>query len=136
MKQKPPYGMAGWTKAGRSVLIYDEYDIWEVAPDGSTATKLTNGAPEQIRYRYVKLDPKEEFIDLDKPVYLSLYGQWTKRTGYARLTKTASGANGRPPVVDGQSRQPPGQGQGCSTCSRTSWRTSTYRRTISPPGAI
>jgi dipeptidyl aminopeptidase/acylaminoacyl peptidase len=91
VKQKPPYGVAGWSKAGRSVLIYDEYDIWEVLPDGSKSTKLTNGAPEQIRYRYVKLDPKEEFIDLDKPVYLSLYGQWTKRTGYARLTKTAAG---------------------------------------------
>ena len=91
VKQKPPYGVAGWSKAGRSVLIYDEYDIWEGLPDGSKATKLTNGAPEQIRHRYVKLDPKEEFIDLDKPVYLSLYGQWTKRTGYARLTKTAAG---------------------------------------------
>jgi dipeptidyl aminopeptidase/acylaminoacyl peptidase len=95
VKQKPPYGVAGWAKAGRSVLIYDEYDIWEVAPDGSKAVKLTNGAPEQIRHRYVKLDPKEEFIDLDKPVYFSLYGQWNKRTGYARLTKTAAG-----PTVD------------------------------------
>ena len=91
VKQKPPYGVAGWTKAGRSVLIYDEYDIWDVLPDGSKATKLTTGAVEQIRHRYVKLDPKEEFIDLDKPVYLSLYGQWTKRSGYARLTKAASG---------------------------------------------
>jgi dipeptidyl aminopeptidase/acylaminoacyl peptidase len=91
VKQKPPYGVAGWTKAGHSVLIYDEYDIWEVLPDGSKATRLTNGAPEQIRYRYVKLDPKEEFIDLEKPVYLSLYGQWTKRSGYARLTTSAAG---------------------------------------------
>lgn len=95
VKQKPPYGVAGWTKGGHSVLIYDEYDIWEVLPDGSKATKLTNGATEQIRHRYVKLDPKEEFIDLDKPVYLSLYGQWTKRTGYARLTNSAGG-----PTVD------------------------------------
>ena len=95
VKQKPPYGVAGWTKGGRSVLLYDEYDIWEVAPDGSKAKRLTNGASEQIRHRYVKLDPKEEFIDLDNPVYLSLYGQWTKKTGYARLTKTAEG-----PTVD------------------------------------
>ena len=92
VKQKPPYGIAGWTTGGRSVLIYDEYDIWEVTPDGSSATKLTSGAAEQIRHRYIKLDPKEEFINLDKPVYLSLYGQWNKRTGFARLTKTASGA--------------------------------------------
>ena len=48
VKQKPPYGIAGWTTGGRSVLIYDEYDIWEVTPDGSSATKLTSGAAEQI----------------------------------------------------------------------------------------
>lgn len=92
VKQKPPYGVAGWTKDGKSVLIYDEFDIWEVSPDGSNATKLTDGAGEEIRHRYVKLDPKEEYIDLSKPIYLSLYGKWTKLSGYARLNRSAPGA--------------------------------------------
>src|ERR1035438_7493334 len=47
--------------------------------------------PKSVAISPGATDPKEEFIDLDKPVYLSLYGQWTKRTGYARLTKTAAG---------------------------------------------
>ena len=85
VKQKPPYGIAGWTKDDRSVLIYDKFDVWEVSPEGTTATRLTNGAAEQIRHRYVSLDPEEEGIDLAKPVYLSLYGERTKQFGYARL---------------------------------------------------
>ena len=27
------YGVAGWTKDGKSVLLYDHYDIWQVSPD-------------------------------------------------------------------------------------------------------
>ena len=84
VEQKQPYGIAGWTKDDGSVIVYDQYDVWELKPDGSKATRLTNGASEEVRYRYARLDPREEFIDLSKPVYLSLYGQWTKRSGYAR----------------------------------------------------
>lgn len=85
IEQKPPFGVAGWTKNDRSVIIYDKYDLWEVRPDGSGATRLTNGAEEQVRYRYTRLDPEETFIDPAKPLYLSAYGEWTKKFGYARL---------------------------------------------------
>jgi dipeptidyl aminopeptidase/acylaminoacyl peptidase len=83
--QKPPFGVAGWTKGDRSVILYDKYDLWEVRPDGSGATRLTDGAAEQVRYRYVRLDPEEIFIDPARPLYLSAYGEWTKKFGYARL---------------------------------------------------
>ena len=82
VKQKPPFRYAGWTEDDRSILLYDKYDIWEVRPDGSRPTNLTNGTEERIRHRYVRLDREEEFIDLSKPIYLSLYGEWTKWFGY------------------------------------------------------
>jgi dipeptidyl aminopeptidase/acylaminoacyl peptidase len=99
VSQKPAYGVAGWTKADRSVIVYDTNDLWEVAPDGSAkAKRLTDGAAEEIRYRYVRLSPaggggrggrgggaNNEAIDLDKPVYLSMEGRWSKKTGYAVL---------------------------------------------------
>jgi len=91
VKQKPPAGLAGWTKGARSVIVYDEYDLWELAPDGSKAVRLTNGAGEQVRHRYVRLDPKEEFIDPDKPLYLTLQGRWTKKAGIARLSLAKPG---------------------------------------------
>ena len=84
VEQKSPYGIAGWTKDDSAVIVYDQFDLWEVKPDGSKATRLTNGVSEEIRHRYARLDPREEFIDPAKPMYLSLYGQWTKRSGYAR----------------------------------------------------
>ena len=85
VKQKPPFGLAGWTKTDREVILYDKYDLWKVAADGSSAVRLTNGAAEQVRNRYVRLDAEEDAIDLDKPMYLSLFGIWTKKSGYAVL---------------------------------------------------
>jgi dipeptidyl aminopeptidase/acylaminoacyl peptidase len=93
---KPPFGVAGWTKDDAAVLLYDQYDLWKVSPDGSKVERLTNGASDEVRHRLVRLDavgggrrefegPAPEGIDLGKPVYLSLYGEWTKKSGYGRL---------------------------------------------------
>lgn len=89
IKQKPAFGVAGWTKNDESVILYDKFDLWQVAPDGSRAVKLTDGVAEQVRHRYLRLDPDEEWIDADKPAYLSLFGIWTKKSGYARLRLNA-----------------------------------------------
>jgi dipeptidyl aminopeptidase/acylaminoacyl peptidase len=84
--EKPPFGVAGWTKDDAAVILYDKFDLWKVSPDGSKATRLTDGSGEQVRHRYVRLDPDEEFIDLEKPVYLSVFGIWSKKSGYAVLS--------------------------------------------------
>ncbi|HVL66158.1 MAG TPA: prolyl oligopeptidase family serine peptidase [Vicinamibacterales bacterium] len=89
VRQKPPFGVAGWTPGDTSVLLYDKFDVWQVAADGSKATRLTDGAAEQVRHRYVRLNPDDEWIDTDKPVILSLFGTWTKRSGYARWNPAA-----------------------------------------------
>jgi dipeptidyl aminopeptidase/acylaminoacyl peptidase len=85
VQQKPPHGVGMWTENDRSVLIYDKYDIWELAPDGSRQTRLTNGAEEQVRHRLVFLDPDNRKADLSKPTYVALYGDRTKKFGYGRL---------------------------------------------------
>ncbi|HVD91154.1 MAG TPA: prolyl oligopeptidase family serine peptidase [Vicinamibacterales bacterium] len=87
--QRPFYGQAGWTKDDRDFLLYDKFDVWEIAANGSKATKLTDGAAEQIEYRYAGLDPQEEAIDRSKPVYLQMMGTWTKKSGVARLAPGA-----------------------------------------------
>lgn len=83
---KPAYGVAGWTTADRSVIIYDRYDLWEVRPDGSAPKRLTNGAAQKTVHRYLRLDPEQVTIDLTRPIYLSLSGEWTKQSGIARRT--------------------------------------------------
>ena len=87
---KPPFGFAGWTKNDAEVILYDKFDMWKVSPDGSRAVRLTDGAADEVRYRYVRLDREEESIDLDKPVYLSLFGIWSKKSGYALLRPGAA----------------------------------------------
>jgi dipeptidyl aminopeptidase/acylaminoacyl peptidase len=85
VKQKPPFGVAGWTTNDASVILYDKFDLWQIAPDGSKTTRLTDGAAEQVRHRYVRLDPEQDAIDPAKPLYVSLFGIWSKKSGYGRV---------------------------------------------------
>ncbi|HEX5889594.1 MAG TPA: prolyl oligopeptidase family serine peptidase, partial [Pyrinomonadaceae bacterium] len=80
------YGVAGWTKDDADVLIYDRYDIWQIAPDGSRAKSLTDGAGRKnlTTLRYVRLDPKERWIDPDAPMLLSAESQETRDSGFYR----------------------------------------------------
>jgi dipeptidyl aminopeptidase/acylaminoacyl peptidase len=87
--QKPPYGVAGWTKNDDAVLLYDKYDIWQVSTDGAKAVRLTDGTAEQVRHRYARVDFDEEFIDISKPLYVSLFGVWSKKSGYAVINAAA-----------------------------------------------
>ncbi len=87
--EKPPYGMAGWTKDKKNVILHHKYDLWLQPLDGRTPTNLTKGYGEknEIRLRYIKLDNEEKFIDLSKTMLLSAYGQWTKTSGFYELSK-------------------------------------------------
>ncbi|HKS10294.1 MAG TPA: prolyl oligopeptidase family serine peptidase [Pyrinomonadaceae bacterium] len=80
------YGIAGWTKDDADVLLYDRYDVWQVAPDGSRAKNVTDGVgrKEKTVLRYVRLDPKERSIDPDKPMLLRAENQETRDSGFYR----------------------------------------------------
>lgn len=84
----------GWVKDGVSVLLYDNWDVWNIPVHGGQGTNLTlNGKEEGIRYqRRFRLDPEEKGIDLDKSMYISTYGEWTKKGGIARVEKGKPGA--------------------------------------------
>ncbi|OMQ11507.1 prolyl oligopeptidase family serine peptidase [[Flexibacter] sp. ATCC 35103] len=45
------FGNPGWSADNKEILLYDQYDIWAVKPDGSAARRLTRGREDQIRYR-------------------------------------------------------------------------------------
>jgi dienelactone hydrolase len=82
---KPPFGYGGWLKGDSEVLLYDEYNVWAITPDGSNSRKLTNGEKDEIVHRFTRTDFEENYIDGSKPIYLSLYGDKTKKYGYAKL---------------------------------------------------
>lgn len=82
---RPPFGTGGWLKGDKEILLYDEYNVWAVQPDGSGGRKLTNGEKEENTHRIVRTDFEELFIDDGKAIYLSVYGDKTKKFGYAKL---------------------------------------------------
>ncbi len=90
----PPRPTYGWVKDGVSVLLSDGWDIWNVPVKGGEGVNLTvDGEENAIRYgRPIRLDPDEEGVDLDGPVYLSIYGEWTKKGGIALIDKGKPGA--------------------------------------------
>jgi hypothetical protein len=84
---KPPTPSMGWSKDGQRVLINDGWDIWSIPAAGGPAINLTvNGKKDKIRYRTrFRLDPEEKGIDLSQPMYVSAYGEWTKKGGLGMI---------------------------------------------------
>ncbi len=77
----------GWSADGAHLVLYDNWDLWKIAADASEAVNLTQtGREQQIRYRRVfRFDPDADGIDLSQPLYVSAYGEWTKKGGIARI---------------------------------------------------
>lgn len=91
--EKPMFGSAGWTNDDEAVVLYDEFDLWRITPDGRTATRMTAGASVQVRHRYIRVDAAgfgatPAPIDLENG-YLSLFGTRSKKSGYAQFTSGA-----------------------------------------------
>ncbi len=85
----PPDYPVGSTLDGLAVLLSDGWDVWSVPVSGAgKAVNLTvNGAKDKLRYRRLRIDPEEKAVDLAKPQYFSVYGEWTKKAGFARIAK-------------------------------------------------
>lgn len=83
----PSYGLAGWTKDDKQVLIYDRFDIWQVAADGSGAKMLTGGMGrrEKTELRYVRLDPDERYVEPGKDLLLRAENEETRDSGFYRV---------------------------------------------------
>ncbi|MBN2244245.1 MAG: S9 family peptidase, partial [Candidatus Aminicenantes bacterium] len=86
----PPhnYGYAGWTDDDTSILIYDQFDIWEIKPDGSDPRLITEGVGRKngLTFRYVRLDPEEETIPLNKDLLLETLHEDTMAGGFYKDT--------------------------------------------------
>ena len=84
---KPPFGIGGWIKGDKEVLLYDEYNIWAIAPDGSNARKITEGEKEETIFRVSRVEFEEIYLDDSSPVYFSAYGDKSKKFGYYKYEK-------------------------------------------------
>jgi dipeptidyl aminopeptidase/acylaminoacyl peptidase len=89
-----PYGVGGWTANDAAVLLYDEFDIWEVKPDGSGAKMVTGGEGRKaaVTFRYRSLDPEERVVPTNKPLFLSATDERTRATGFYKMASLSSTA--------------------------------------------
>ena len=110
------YGTAGWTKDGKSVLLYDRFDIWRVAPDGSGAKNITAGygRAHDVRLRYIRTEaenPRERWIDGTKPVMLQGENLKTFSTGFFRAS--LDGGEPKQLMMSSKVLSAPREGEGC-----------------------
>ena len=86
--EKRPYGQGIWLKDSSAFLMYDRYDLWLISPNGSSITKMTNGRNDRIRHRLSQanfLKDNDGLLEPDQQLYLALYGDRTKKSGYGKL---------------------------------------------------
>lgn len=82
------FGIAGWLKNDRAILVYDEYDIWQFncGKDGESKN-LTNGfgAANNIELRYVKTDSELDYIDEESRILIKGFNKKNKNQSLYNL---------------------------------------------------
>lgn len=88
---------AGWSMDDKEILLYDEFDLWAIKPDGTSFRRLTQGRELKIRYRLVSSPDRQPYlfvydalkvdnIDIEKELFLHGQGDDGK-TGYFKWNK-------------------------------------------------
>ena len=82
------WGVAGWTKGDRSVLLYDRFDIWELDPTGvrPAVDRHRLGRPSREHHvpprRPRRVNDDDRAIDPAKPLTLRAFDEDTKASGF------------------------------------------------------
>lgn len=80
------HGLAGWLSDDAAVLIYDQFDLWRIDPDGKRKPeRITRGRETKTTYRYLRLDPEERAVAPNAQLLLHQFNDVSKAEGYAWL---------------------------------------------------
>ena len=88
----PAYGAAGWVGDGEAVLLYDQYDVWQVPTVRGEPVMLTagEGRKTDVTFRVVAQDPEAPSFAGGEPLLLTAYHNDAKNYGfYAAVTGRA-----------------------------------------------
>lgn len=88
-----PYNCPGWSSDGKYIILYDTYDIWIAALDGSGCKRLTRGREKNIVFRISQYEFSNKFsakyggrgttvFDLSKEIILETTDKDDCSTGY------------------------------------------------------
>ncbi len=79
------YGIAGWTKNDKYILIYDMFDIWKIDPEMKEKPyNLTQsfGRNNKIKFRNIWLDDDKFVLDNNENLLLKAFCEDDKTGGY------------------------------------------------------
>jgi dipeptidyl aminopeptidase/acylaminoacyl peptidase len=82
------YGLAGWSKDDKYLIVNDKYDLWRIDPlniEKPVCLTKGEGRAKKTVYRNIRLDDEERDIDLSKPLMLHATNEDTKAEGYVSL---------------------------------------------------
>jgi dipeptidyl aminopeptidase/acylaminoacyl peptidase len=88
-------GFTGWIANDKYMLVNDEFDIWQVDPNGNETPKnITNGfgRNNKFTFKYINTDVEKRFIEVDEKILLSSFNKVNKNGGFA-TTKVSEVAN-------------------------------------------
>ena len=97
-----PAGTIGWVKSDQYFLVKDEFDIWQVDPNGVELPKnISNGygRKNKTEFMYVRLDPEKRSIDPGETILLQSLNRGNKYSGY--FSKKVDETSDPVKIIDG-----------------------------------
>ncbi|MDZ4673534.1 MAG: hypothetical protein SGI84_03705, partial [Gemmatimonadota bacterium] len=81
----PSWGTAGWTTGDQGLVVYDQYDIWDLDPAGARPARMVTdsmGRKHNMRFRVVRTDTEERYLNPATPLLLSAFDNHSKQDGF------------------------------------------------------
>jgi dienelactone hydrolase len=88
-------GFTGWIANDKYMLVNDEFDIWQVDPNGNELPKnLTNGygSLHKQNFAYINTDVDKRFIEPNEKILLRSFSKVDKSGGFANIIANESAA--------------------------------------------
>jgi dipeptidyl aminopeptidase/acylaminoacyl peptidase len=79
------YGLTGWYKNDKYVVINDRYDLWVIDPTGKHAPQLLTqgyGRKNSIRFNALSLDRDNRYLNDDEEIWLYAFNYSNKQSGF------------------------------------------------------
>ena len=78
------YGIVGWEEQDAALFVYDEFDIWQVDPQGINPSVCITGGlgrKNKTTYRNIVLDKEEKFYKKGQQLLFNAYNNTDKTSG-------------------------------------------------------
>lgn len=104
LPEKEPYGIMGWSKDDREVLVYDRFDSWALDPTGQKEPYCFTGGEgrlKNMRLRAIEAQPDFRFFENGNQILYDLFDFTSKKNGFATSLFENSSRLPKVDILDG-----------------------------------